>query len=111
MRFITGDRDDYPPYPQHYFAKPAITVLESYKEEVLKARTHRRTPPPFPEGQVTPYVDNTWTDTGKAMFNNWLGLIYQLTHWDRKQVFMPGVDPNDPLGLKRASLHAAAARP
>jgi homoserine O-succinyltransferase len=111
VRFITGDRDDYPPYPQHYFANPAISVLEAHKEEVLKARARWRTPPPFPEGQVTPYVDNTWTDTGKAMFNNWLGLIYQLTHWDRKQVFMPGVDPDDPLGLKRTSPHKAAVRP
>jgi homoserine O-succinyltransferase len=111
VRFITGDRDDYPPYPQHYFANPAISVLEAHKEEVLKARARWRTAPPFPEDQVTPYVDNTWTDTGKAMFNNWLGLIYQLTHWDRKQVFMPGVDPDDPLGLKRASPHKAVARP
>lgn len=111
LRCIDGDREDYPPYPQHYFATPAITVLEAYREEVLQARTRRRTPPPFPESQVTPYVDNTWTDTGKAMFNNWLGLIYQLTHWDRREVFMPGVDPNDPLDLKRAPLHKAASRP
>jgi homoserine O-succinyltransferase len=45
-------------------------------------------------------VDNTWTDTGKAMFNNWLGLIYQLTNRDRKQPFMAGVDPHNPLGLR-----------
>jgi homoserine O-succinyltransferase len=48
---------------------------------------------------VAPLVENTWTDTGKAMFNNWLGLVYQLTDRSRKHPFMPGVDPRDPLGL------------
>ena len=38
-------------------------------------------------------------DTGKAIVNNWLGLVYQLTSHDRKLQFMPGVDPEDPLQL------------
>ena len=36
-------------------------------------------------------------DTGKIVFNNWLGAIYQLTDRDRRKPFMPGVDPEDPL--------------
>ena len=32
---------------------------------------------------------------------NWMGLIYQVTNSDRKLPFMDGVDPNDPLGLRR----------
>ena len=49
----------------------------------------------FPEKDVP--VDNTWGDTGKIVFNNWLGAIYQLTDRDRRRPFMPGVDPNEPL--------------
>jgi homoserine O-succinyltransferase len=30
---------------------------------------------------------------------NWMGVIYQLTHSDRRLPFMPGVDPADPLRL------------
>ena len=45
-------------------------------------------------------VDNTWGDTGKAIINNWLGLVYQLTNLDRRQQFMQGVNPDDPLKLK-----------
>ena len=44
-------------------------------------------------------LDNTWGDTAKAIFNNWLGLVYQLTNMDRRQQFMPAVDPDDPLTL------------
>ena len=49
--------------------------------------------------EIEEFLDNTWRDTGKAIFNNWLGLVYQLTNLDRKQQFMPGVDPDNPLGL------------
>jgi homoserine O-succinyltransferase len=111
-RFSNGDRDDYPPYPEHYFTPPAIAILEEHKKTVLSLRSRRRTPPEFPESQLAPLVDNTWSDTGKAMFNNWLGLIYQLTHWDRKGVFTPGIDPDDPLKLRQLApgVQKAASR-
>jgi homoserine O-succinyltransferase len=55
--------------------------------------------PEFPERELEQLVHNTWSGTGKAMVNNWLGLVYQLTNHDRKLQFMPGVDPDDPLQL------------
>ena len=51
---------------------------------------------------MLPELDNTWADTGKALVNNWLGLVYQLTDYDRRRPFVPGVDPDDPLGLAGA---------
>ncbi len=56
--------------------------------------------PEFPERQLEADLDNTWRDTAKAVFNNWLGLVYQLTNQDRRLPFKPGVDPQDPLGLR-----------
>lgn len=100
-RFIRGEREDYPPYPEHYFVPEATRLLGPYREAVLDALANREAPPEFPEGALIPYLENTWTDTGKAIFNNWLGLVYQLTHMDRRQPFMPGVDSEDPLGLRR----------
>ena len=55
----------------------------------------------FPEEKIEMHLDNTWRDTGKAIFNNWLGLVYKLTHIDRKIPFIDGVNPEDPLGLKK----------
>ena len=49
------------------------------------------------------HLDNTWGDTAKAIFNNWLGLIYRLTNLDRQQVFAEGIDPDDPLGVRNSA--------
>lgn len=100
LLFISGERDDYPPYPENYFSPEAAAIADEYRQTALVVRQNGRSAPPFPEKQIEPYLDNTWRDTGKSIFNNWLGLVYQLTNVDRKIPFVPGVDPNDPLGLK-----------
>lgn len=108
MRFLAREREDYPPFPENYIFPGAAKLLERYKDEVLAAVGRGASPPPFPEAEAECHVDNTWTDTGKAMFNNWLGLVYQLTDRDRKIPFMKGVDPSDPLGLGESKGISAA---
>ena len=39
----------------------------------------------------------TWADTARAIFDNWLGLIYRTTNLDRRLPFMDGIDPRRPL--------------
>ncbi len=100
-RFIGGERDDYPPHLENYFPREAAAIVNEYEHIV---RTCMRTgipAPPFPEPQIEPHLDSTWLDTGKSIVNNWLGLVYRLTNMDRKICFAEGVDPNDPLGLKK----------
>jgi len=101
VRYVSGERDFYPPYPQNYFAEDAKLVLENYKREIERARGDYSGLPPFPDREVESLVDNTWSDTGKAIINNWLGLIYQVADRERGKVFMEGVDPENPLGLTR----------
>jgi homoserine O-succinyltransferase len=48
---------------------------------------------------VAKRLDNTWHDTAEAVVGNWMGLIYQVTHHDRRIPFMDGIDADDPLGL------------
>ena len=84
-RYQTGERIDPPPLPENYFDERAARL--ALQE-------------PFDEGAVEAELHNTWGDTGKAIFNNWLGLIYRLTHVDRKRPFVEGVDPEDPLQLR-----------
>lgn len=101
-RFVTGERDTYPGYPVGYFGRSAREMLDRHREEVMDAVARGAPPPAFPDAELEPRLDNTWTDTGKAMFNNWLGLVYQLTDADRRTPLMRHLDPNDPLGLKTA---------
>ena len=101
-RFVAGERETYPGYPERYFAARALEILDRHRDEVMEAIARGATPPAFPDAELEPRLDNTWTDTGKAMFNNWLGLVYQLTDADRRRPHMADLDPDDPLGLKTA---------
>ena len=98
-RHLAGELQEPPPYPEHYFSAESASIAERYLEEARAAQASGAAPPDFPEDEVLPHLDNTWGDTGKAFFNNWLGLIYRLTHLDRDKLFMDGVDPANPLGL------------
>ncbi|GAB4256399.1 MAG: homoserine O-succinyltransferase [Methylomicrobium sp.] len=99
MRYYRGEIDDYPPFPDNYFNTEAKRIFSDYREHVIAARRTQRSIDPFPEAAVLEQIDNTWRDTARAVFNNWLGKIYQITDQDRRIPFMPGIDPNNPLGL------------
>ena len=101
VRFINGERQDYPPHPDNYFSVDASKIANQFHDEVVKALNMDKPVPDFPEKQIEPLLDNTWRDTGKAIFNNWLGLVYKLTHIDRKIPFINGINPKDPLGLMK----------
>ncbi|MGI9311068.1 MAG: homoserine O-succinyltransferase MetA [bacterium] len=98
-RFVAGTRDDYPLFPENYLRGKALRALSEYKQQVIRAGGDYDDLPAFPEAEAMKWIDNTWTDTGKAIVNNWLGLVYQVAHRDRNKVFMDGIDPRDPLGL------------
>jgi len=97
--FASGQRDNYPPFPESYIGIKDRAILDEHRDRVVAARQSSREPPPFPEGHIVPGLDNTWHDTAEGVVGNWMGKIYQLTHSDRRFPFMEGVDPEDPLGL------------
>lgn len=99
IRYTKGERIDYPPYPDNYLHPRELKVLDDYRYRLDHALNNGYQLPEFPEALVSPHIDNTWHDTAKAVVSNWMGLIYQVTHRDRKKLFMDGVDPLDPLGL------------
>ncbi len=99
-RYLNGELDLPPPYPEHYFSAAVSDIAERYLRQAQEAKKERQPLPQFPESEMLPHVDNTWRDTGKAIVNNWLGLVYRLTNLDRKKQFMAGIDPDDPLGIK-----------
>lgn len=108
-RYASGELAAIPPHPENYLSPEAARVAHDHVEAVASARERGENPPPFPEARLGARLDNTWTDTAKAVFNNWLGLVYRLTNVERGVPFMPGVDPDDPLGRRTSS--AATSRP
>ena len=102
VRFFRGEREHGPRYPEHYFSAEAERIAREYFHKAERASGRGEELPPFPDAELEPLMDNTWGDTGKAIVNNWLGLVYKLTNLDRRKQYMDGVDPDDPLGLRRA---------
>jgi homoserine O-succinyltransferase len=101
-RYLRGERELPPRIPEHYLSRAGEALAATHIEAVIQARADGKTSLPFPEDELLDFADNTWGDTGRAIVNNWLGLVYQLTNLDRKLQFMPGVDPHDPLDIRSA---------
>jgi homoserine O-succinyltransferase len=101
VRFARGERPDYPPYPDNYFSQQGEAILDEYRTRVIAARAKGQAAPDLPESLIVNKLDNTWHDTAEAVINNWIGRVYQITNQDRRLPFMAGLDPNDPLGLRK----------
>ena len=99
-RFLQGERDKPPRVPDNYLTAEGQQIAAECFDQVAAAREKGESFFQFPEEELLPHIDNTWGDTGKAIVNNWLGLVYQLTNLDRRKQFMPDVDPDDPLQLR-----------
>ncbi|MBA2301731.1 MAG: homoserine O-succinyltransferase [Acidobacteria bacterium] len=93
MRHFNGERD-LPPFPEHYLPDAAAASINRYLES---AHTAHAVMPSFPEAKVLPFLTNTWADAARKIFDNWLGLVCQLTNPDRHIPFKNGIDPRRPL--------------
>jgi homoserine O-succinyltransferase len=99
-RYSAGARPDYPPFPEHVFGLKNKAVLEEFRHLLEHELDRGRPAPELPEARLAATLDNTWRDTAEGVIGNWMGLIYRVTHNDRRIPFMEGVDPDDPLGLR-----------
>ncbi|MCK5902905.1 MAG: homoserine O-succinyltransferase [Cocleimonas sp.] len=102
FQFISGQLNDYPPFPEHYFDPYTQAIFNEYQDNLIQALSDKTEPPAFPEPLIVKQLHNQWHDTAAAIMSNWMGLVYKITHHDRLKVFQEGIDPHDPLGLKAA---------
>ncbi len=98
QRYFQRQTTDYPPFPVRYLNPLAQAILEEYCDEIKHCQNNNQAMPIFPESLVAPLLNNTWQDTTKSIFSNWIGLAYQLTHVERNKPFMDDIDPLNPLG-------------
>jgi homoserine O-succinyltransferase len=97
--YAAGQCKDYAAFPDHYFGIRERALLNEYRERLESDLLAGRQPTGFPESLITASLDNTWHDTAEAVVGNWMGIVYQLTHSDRRIPVMDGIDPENPLGL------------
>jgi len=101
VRYVGGERPDYPPFPENYLDISLQALLDEHRYRLQAARERGDAPPEFPEALIVDALHNTWHDTAEAVVGNWIGTVYQVTNRDRKLPFMEGIDPDDPLALRR----------
>jgi homoserine O-succinyltransferase len=101
LLFAAGKRSDYPPFPKNYFSLQVMAIFREHQERIVDAIAKGKPLPEFPERLITSMLHNTWHDTAEALINNWVGNVYQTTNSDRTKCFMDGIDPQDPLGIRR----------
>lgn len=92
--YLEGRSHEASYLPEHYFSPRGLELMEKFLSSGLGIEH-------FPEAALSEEIDITWCDTAKALFANWLGLVYQLTHFDRQKQFMDGIDPSQPLDSLR----------
>jgi homoserine O-succinyltransferase len=82
-RYVVGEIDEYPPYPDRYFSEKDRQLLDKYSK-VVKSQRKRQVMSDdrenFPENGLQ--VENSWQDIGKVVFSNWLGAVSQSTDDD-----------------------------
>jgi len=100
LRYLAGALDSPPSFPDNYFSAEAEVVAEQFVKQAKQTQAKDKPLPGSLEEELEAMLDNTWGDTAKALVNNWLGLVYQVTNLDRKQQFMEDIDPSDPLRMK-----------
>jgi homoserine O-succinyltransferase len=100
IRYVQGDLEEPPLFPEYYFSDKAAEIAQRFIRQARLAVSTNQPVPGMLEEELAQELDNTWGDTAKAIINNWLGLVYQLTNLDRSKQFMASVDPDDPLALK-----------
>ena len=88
----------YPPMPSNYFSIQNEAILNEYRTNLDAGTTSIKD---FPESLIATTLDNTWHDSANAIINNWIGCVYQVTHERVGQPFMSGINPDDPLSLKK----------
>ena len=100
MRFLRAEVTAYPPLPENYLTKEGREIATKFRQRVLDSNDRASLLGAFPEETIEDTTDNTWRDSARTVFSNWIGLVYQITHQDRKKPFMKGINPEDPLGLR-----------
>ncbi len=99
LRYAAGELTEFPPFVDAYFDVSSKAIFREYHQRLVEAVAAAEPLPEFPDSLVISSLDNTWHDTAEAVVGNWMGLVYQLTHRDRRKPFMDGIDLQNPLNL------------
>ncbi len=71
-RYYRGERDDYPPVPEHYFDERGLSLIAGYRPILEEAKRTQTQPPGLSEAETIPTGVGAWVDQGQIIYRNWL---------------------------------------
>ena len=72
IRYLSQQRNDYPPVPKDYFNQVSLDTIEKYKQLVEKSSIDEKLLAEFPESELNQSLDNPWRKSAQTIFSNWL---------------------------------------
>ena len=72
IRFLSHEREDYPPLPSHYFDLQATSVALEFRAAVESRPRDIKSIEDFPESLLEAGIENRWQANARTMFSNWL---------------------------------------
>ncbi len=107
LRFLDGELDEPPPFPENYLPAEATRIAAAYVKE--SSGVPKSVIKKFPEDEISRYTANTWIQFGESFMSNWLGLVHRVASHDRQLQFAVGVHADNPLALTRQNSHDAGS--
>ncbi len=72
MRFLSGEREDYPPLPERTFSERAAGLADEFRQTVLSQARHEELMQDFPEDLLAQEMRWPWKDIARQLYCNWL---------------------------------------
>ena len=70
LRYLTEEREDYPPLPDNTFSAPAAEIAEAFRDRARERAAERIEE--FPEDALAVEMRHSWKDVSRQLFRNWL---------------------------------------
>ncbi len=74
-RYLRGERDTFPPLPEHYLSGPALTLVERFAATALAGPRDERAMHSFPFEEIARHLDGRWSPWANTLYSNWLGEV------------------------------------
>ena len=74
-RYLAGEIEELPPYPEGYFPSGTRVALEKRRAEARAARLTRSRPPDITTDDLVARVPKVWEPAARAVIGNWLARI------------------------------------
>jgi homoserine O-succinyltransferase len=74
-RYLRGERDSFPPLPEHYLSGAARTAVEQFADAAHAGPRDERAMLAFPFEEVMRQMDGHWSTWADTLYANWLGEV------------------------------------